>query len=236
MLHKTYTAKLLKARFVFWVLGILAVTFMSEFARATAQAPDKITLDGEVCWLQTNPLHAYLTPSRRALLKTNYLSTGNWRRYIATWEIKDDRLMLRKVEVDFWEQPEPEAKAVKVTKDLLQSLFPNATDVEADWYSGTLVIPKGKRVNYVHMGYGSTFEKYVFVVIKDGVVVKRVDISHDEFEKYKEAQFQAYKQTLEYNKRLTSIMGVDPRMTSTMADEIIREFDTERYIQLLEGY
>ena len=54
----------------------------------------------------------------------------------------------------------------------LATIFPDFPDrVFAHWYSGTIRIPQGKQLEYVHMGYGSTFERDLFLDIERGVVV-----------------------------------------------------------------
>ena len=41
-----------------------------------------------------------------------------------------------------------------------------------DWYSGTIRLPQGKLLNYVHGGYGSTYEQDVLLHIEQGVLVE----------------------------------------------------------------
>lgn len=41
----------------------------------------------------------------------------------------------------------------------------------AHWYSGTIRLPQGKQLKYVHQGYGSTFERDLFLHVEQGVVV-----------------------------------------------------------------
>ena len=41
-----------------------------------------------------------------------------------------------------------------------------------DWYSGTIRLPQGKLLNYVHGGYGSTYEQDVLLHIELGVLVE----------------------------------------------------------------
>ena len=51
------------------------------------------------------------------------------------------------------------------------TIFPDYPDrVFAHWYSGTIRIPQGKLLNYVHMGYGSTYERDLFLEIEKGVI------------------------------------------------------------------
>ena len=58
------------------------------------------------------------------------------------------------------------------TDATLATVFPDFPDrVFAHWYSGTIRIPQGKQLQYVHMGYGSTFERDLFLEIERGVIV-----------------------------------------------------------------
>lgn len=88
--------------------------------------------------------------------------TSCWRGYIATWEIKNDALYL--VGID--------ARLEDGSKVLVENLFPNSQkQVKAVWYSGELVIPRGKMLEYVHLGYASRYEQYLVISIKNGNVV-----------------------------------------------------------------
>lgn len=80
------------------------------------------------------------------------LSTACWRQYIGTWEIKDDQLYLVSIEGRF-----------KLSGD---------SPILADWFTGTLRIPQGKVLHYVHMGYGSVFEQELHIKIENGKVIK----------------------------------------------------------------
>ena len=65
-------------------------------AAATAQAPDLIVIDGHDEPLQTNPLGHYLAEHPDVVLMRGVQSSGNWRGYIATWEVSDGTLLLSK--------------------------------------------------------------------------------------------------------------------------------------------
>ncbi|SDG17896.1 hypothetical protein SAMN04244550_03550 [Rhodobacter capsulatus] len=45
--------------------------------------------------------------------------------------------------------------------------------VFAQWYSGTLRIPQGELLDYVHMGYGSTYDWDLLLEVQSGVVVSK---------------------------------------------------------------
>lgn len=78
-------------------------------------------------------------------------STACWRGYIGTWEIKDGKFYLRRLQGRYRLRGE-------------DPLF-------ADWFSGVLRIPRGERLLYVHMGFGSVYEEDVLVKIEKGAVV-----------------------------------------------------------------
>ena len=87
--------------------------------------------------------------------------TALWRGYVGTWEIIDGRLYL----IELHGELEGGGAASLATG------FPGFPDrVFAHWYSGTLRIPQGKMLKYLHMGYGSTYERDLFLEIEKGVV------------------------------------------------------------------
>jgi len=79
-------------------------------------------------------------------------STACWRQYVGTWEVKDGRFYLVRLEGGYRLEGEG-------------PLF-------AGWFSGILRIPKGEMIEYVHMGFGSVFEQEVHVKIEHGMVTK----------------------------------------------------------------
>ena len=78
-------------------------------------------------------------------------STGCWRRYIGTWEIKDGRFYLVGLRGIYRLDGEP---------------------IFADWFTGALRIPKGEMLQYVHMGFGSVYEQELHIRITKGIVVR----------------------------------------------------------------
>jgi len=42
--------------------------------------------------------------------------------------------------------------------------------VFASWYSGTLVVPDDEMLHYVHMGFGSVYERELHITVANGVV------------------------------------------------------------------
>jgi hypothetical protein len=134
---------------------------MKKGIRMTAQLAERLHYLGEDVAMCTNPLSDYF-----AMGGVNPRSESNctalWRGYVGSWEIVDDRLYM----VGLSGTLEGGADAT------LATIFPDFPDrVFAHWYSGTIRIPQGKQLEYVHMSYGSTFERDLFLDIERGVVV-----------------------------------------------------------------
>lgn len=77
-------------------------------------------------------------------------STACWRQYIGTWQIIDNKFYLVNLEGRF-----------KLASD---------APVFANWFTGTLRIPQGEMLHYVHMGFGSVYEREKHIKIEKGIV------------------------------------------------------------------
>jgi hypothetical protein len=128
----------------------------------TAQIAEKLRYRGEEMPMCTEPLEAYFEsgvprPRFRAT------STALWRGYVGTWEVVDNRLYLVGLRGELEDG----------TPVSLGTLFPDASRVLAHWYSGTLRMPFGRELEYVHAGYASRFERDLFLKLDRGLVQSR---------------------------------------------------------------
>ena len=90
--------------------------------------------------------------------------TGCWRGYIGTWEIIDHRLYL--IGLKGWLENGDDAT--------LATIFPRyETRVFAHWLTDTVRLPQGKQLKYVHMGYGSVFERDLLLHFRKGQLVDK---------------------------------------------------------------
>lgn len=78
-------------------------------------------------------------------------STACWRNYIGTWEIKRKKLYI---------------KSINGIYKILGS-----EPIFADWFTGVLVIPKGKMIQYHHAAWLTEYENYQLIQIENGIVV-----------------------------------------------------------------
>ena len=128
----------------------------------TAQIAEELYYKGECYSMCSNPLSMYfsLVEIKPAFEET---STALWRGYVGSWEIIDDRLYLIGLR----------GKLMDGTKVSVSTFFPDYPDrVFAHWFSDKIRIPLGKCIEYVHMGYGSNYEKDWFLTVDKGVITK----------------------------------------------------------------
>jgi hypothetical protein len=128
----------------------------------TAQVPETLKYKGQELALTEEPLNDYLFLSG-VKLELESPHTGLWRGYVGSWEIIDDRLYLTGLRGTF-------SDGSCLT---LANLFPDFPGrVFAHWYTGTLRIPQGRQLKYVHMGYASVYERDLLLDVERGAVVK----------------------------------------------------------------
>jgi len=134
---------------------------------ATAQIPEMIKLDGKLQPLFSEPFTVYLAARQSEIPKLEQFATdrcsGSWRGYQGHWYIRDQKLYLKELFANpCRESPEPIP---------LTTFFPNIDGpVFAEWFSGRLIVPLGKRIRYVHMGYESEYERYLVFTVERGRV------------------------------------------------------------------
>lgn len=134
----------------------------------TTQIAETLCYQGAVVAMCTEPLGDYfsLGGSRPSFHGT---CTALWRGYVGNWEITAGRLYL--VGLNGSLKDGTEATVATVFPEFPERVF-------AHWYSGTIRIPQGKRIEYVHMGYSSTYERDVFLDLEHGVV-QRTRVCHN---------------------------------------------------------
>ena len=156
------------------VFGIGLLCVLSPAVLATGQDPDLIIYNGKTYSLFANPLEEFYENRKNRpsfQVEPGVMSTGNWRGYVATWAIENGILYL--VKLDAWICRDWDAKSCRKVK--LSAIFGRRYrdgKVKADWFSGELRIPDGKLLQYVHMGYGSVYERELTLSVESGRVVK----------------------------------------------------------------
>lgn len=134
-----------------------------KVGKMTAQTPDLLMLDGDRHALFSLPLEPYFE-ELAGRPKFRVPHTGCWRGYVASWEIKDNRLFLVSVR----------GQLADGTQFDPAWLFPDEPlPVLAKWFTGTLKLPLGNLLEYVHMGFASLYEDELRLTVERGILVKR---------------------------------------------------------------
>jgi len=150
-----------------WLLGILMMLILSGNAFATAQAPEILSYKKKRLKLHTTPLAAYFYQQGYAP-EFNPVNTACRRNYIATWKIDNGDLYLVDIDATLDKKP-----------FTVKNLFPHSKyPVKATWYTGTLILPRGKLMHYVHSGYQSKYEEELQIQIEDGKVIKETMVKN----------------------------------------------------------
>lgn len=215
-------------------MKFLITTVLSSFlcltTFATAQYPDKIFFEGKEYNLHSNPLESYFEKNPDKRPKGGVMSTALWRGYVATFEVRDSQLFVKDIQIQYWDTTDKKSHDTK-WKSVMTEVFPDQNNAKVDWLSGLLVLPFGKLVNYVHMGYGSTYEKYFLLEIDKGNYIKSKQFDYKLYEIFKDKQFAAYKKTEEYKETKAKLKK--DGSSDEFIDGFLRSFVTQYTSKIL---
>jgi len=129
----------------------------------TAQISENLIFGSQKLSMCNEPLDFWLcTEGKHIALQAN--SSACWRGYIGTWKVIADRLYLIKFK----------GYSTDGVKLNLVDLFPGYPDkVFAHWFSEEVRCPFGKLLDYVHMGYASTYENDLYLTFKKGILISK---------------------------------------------------------------
>lgn len=207
---------------------LLAIALaLPGLAQATAQQPDVIQIDGKDHALNTNPLAARLHALGWKPPENAAIWSSNWRGYVARWKIEEGQLVL----VDATVQLRRAERGVQTETSVREELFPSIPRVVADWYSGALIIPDGEVVDYVHMGYGTTYDHYQVIRISEGRVLEHLSMTGKEFEAYRERKFEAFTKTPQFRQEFERLRKEDDMEEEQIMDFMMALY-SEQYLSL----
>jgi len=165
---------------------------------ATAQSPDKIIYNGREYNLNVNPMEIYFNnfPERRP--QPSLRSTALWRGYNATFEIIQNELWIIDIKIEVQTSNTEARRFTSEWVSVINECLNGNSRMKVNWYNGLLVIPYGEIINYVHMGYASTYENYFILEIHNGNLMRELNMDYRQFLEFREDQFESYKRTEEY--------------------------------------
>jgi len=179
---------------------ILLLSYFAQNVSATAQIPDRLIYQGKSYNLHNNPLEVYFKEHPKKRPEGDISSTALWRGYIATFEIQNQTLILKDLEVQVYQHQEGQEEWMpNVTlKSVLNTVFPEGNTLKIDWCTEVLILPSGKLKDYVHHGYASTFEQYVLLEMKAGVLLQSKKFDTTGYLAFKKQQLERFKRTADY--------------------------------------
>ena len=177
------------------LISLIFLMLLPKAVLATAQAPDHLIYEGETHALFSNPLEEYFNENnvRPKDVFSEGCTTACWRGYVALWEIKGKYLYLLKIE------PCCGGGEIPISK-----IFPGRdAPIKATWFSGELRIPQGEELSYVHMGYGSVYERDLVLTIKNGKLIKKkiIDNTKKEHPSAQRRSFNELKKLMEWEEK-----------------------------------
>ena len=135
----------------------------------TAQMPEILIHRGQRLAMTATPLCAYIRRrSKHKRPKLVWFSTACWRRYVGTWEIRDDFLTLVALETLL------DADGRIVEADLQTTLPWVRSQLRATWFSGVVRCPEGRLLRYAHNAFQSTYERDRQFFVSNGRVMDEV--------------------------------------------------------------
>ena len=154
------------------ILGLLILVSISQLVFSTGQVPDYLIVDNDTIAIFANPLEQYFEKAgnREIIGLEGCGSTACWRGYKAIWELKNDSLFLTTItscHSGDWCTDIKDADLELMFGDDYKN-----NSVFASWFTGDIMAPKGELVQYVHMGYGSIYEKELYLTFDNGIKIK----------------------------------------------------------------
>lgn len=199
---------------------IIAIFLFLNFGKsfATGQIPDYLITENDTLSLHCNPLESYFEENPLPKDLPRSFSTALWRGYIAYFKIVNNKLVVENIYIREYVKDENGNQTRKLTS-IYDKVFKDVKNFECSFYSGVLICPFGDLVQYVHMGYSSTYSNYKLFEINQGNNVKNVSLTAQEFTDLKIKHFEKYKESEEYQKKLEETIQSFKEMDEEMESE-----------------
>lgn len=128
----------------------------------TAQYGDKIIIEKDTFWINSNPLEEYFNQKQSRTINGIQIEahcTALWRGYVATWKLQNDSLFLVRIQTEYCSENPID---LDVKKEF------GTHQVFAQWVNQTIVQVKGELIHYVHTDYRSIYEQEIYYNIEKG--------------------------------------------------------------------
>ena len=170
-------------------MKLLAIIFLFIFGSnhvfATSQARDILCINGEEYYLESFPLEDFFKINKEKRPKSSdFISTGLYRGYIATFEIIDNQIFVKDIEQLLHDKK----NNISYFKSILNEIFPIFNERKTEWYSGLLIVGFGNIIEEESL-FDNVYEKYRVFEVKNGNITNVKYYTLSEYEIFKHEQY-----------------------------------------------
>lgn len=171
------------------VIALLMAQGLHLFA--TGQVPDILIYNEKEYDLTVNPMEPYFNKNPEKRPQAPH--TALWRGYVATFEIIRNELWV--TDIKKYSSEYINGRFTPGYVSIIKECLNGKDRMKVDWFNGLLILPQGELVEYVHMGYASTYEYYKLIELEKGNYLKEFTLSNEQYGKYIEAINEIYGET-----------------------------------------
>ena len=165
---------------------------------ATAQFPDRLIYNGVRYNLTVNPMELYFNNNPDKRPRPNVTSSALWRGYIATFEIIQNELWVVDIIIDVSTFDYEKRRFTNDYKSVIQECLDGRDRMKLDWFNGILILPQGRIIEYVHMGYDSIYENYVLILIENGNYIREINLNNVQYIRLRNNVRESFRNSSEY--------------------------------------
>ena len=212
-----------------WILSIFKCL-------ATAQTPDILIYKSDTLFIYANPLEQlYKDESQRPKFfgqREGCNSTNCWRGYQAKWQIIDNQLYL----IGIYSCCYPDDNLKADLTELFGEKCINGV-VKAEWVTADILAPQGELLYYVHMGYGSLYEKELELNIENGKLIGTKIYDNSKSRKSKYSQDSKLLSSYLYSKiNWTKLPKLDKKTIKIFVQFSANEKGIIDSVKIMKGY
>ncbi|HLP63720.1 hypothetical protein [Flavobacterium sp.] len=175
----------------------LLILLISTKVFSTGQVPDYLIIDNDTLKIHSNPLEPYFDKNPIPNNLITMRSTANWRGYIAYFKFVNNNLVVENIYKEEY-RTKSDGRHEDFLTSIYKDVFGEKIDFPCDFYTGLLVCPYGEILEYVHMGYSSTYEFYKLFEVNSGVFIKSKEMTGNEYSSFKLEHYKYFKTTEDY--------------------------------------
>ncbi len=166
---------------------------LASVSYATQQVQDSIIYKGESYNLEPFIFEQYFAKHPKYAPEES-INSSLWRGYTASFTITNDLLVLRDINT--------RTKGDE-NKSLKSDIFPNQEIPVMDWFTGILILGRGKEVpRSAFNGFRISFESYILLEVDKGRINREKRLTEKQVKPFIDKQWATYKKTDEYRNLL----------------------------------